>query len=328
MRFWPGPMMALPVLTSLTPGCDRHDGGHATGRAAPLQSAAEFAPAAPPAPSSNSDASEGAASIHCESDPRFPTLLDVPEASAAAEVEIRKGVRELLVVADSDRRGAALAYALPDGPARKLTLPLDLGVTDDVEGIAWRAGHLYALASTGYVERFTPDKGELTRDEDAYPLGPPPFTSSHPTYAWGQPPDFEGLCLRPPSRQTSPARCAGYAASRAYGWLVCLVFEGDRLRVSPTHPRLPLSVNKEALSDCAFGTAGGPAGEDLLVTTNVRGGSTVYKVDEETGALAEIKIESTLNNEAIAIDHDGRLYQFMDSNAERSPALRAMCTGW
>ena len=65
-------------------------------------------------------------------------------------------MRELLVVADSDREGAALAYALPDGPARKLTLPVDLGVTDDVEGIAWRAGHLYALVSTGFVERFTP----------------------------------------------------------------------------------------------------------------------------------------------------------------------------
>ena len=76
------------------------------------------------------------------------------------------------------------------------------------------------------------------------------------------------------------------------------------------------------------GTAGGPAEGDLLVTTNVRGGSTVYKVDEETGALAEIKIESTLNNEAIVVDHEGRLYQMMDSNAERSPSLRATCTGW
>jgi hypothetical protein len=322
-----GALMALPILTSLSlgcwPGCDRR----AATRATPVSTALDAGPV-PTLSGLFAAPTADAASIHCESDPAFPTILDVPEASGAAEVEIRKGVRELLVVADSDRRGAALAYALPDGPARQLTLPVDLGVTDDIEGIAWRAGHLYALASTGYVERFTPDRGELTRDEDAYPLGPPPFTSSHPTYAWGQPPDFEGLCLRPPSRPPSAPRCAGYAASRAYGWLVCLVFEGDRLRVSPTRPRLPLSVNKEALSDCAFGTAGGPAEGDLLVTTNVRGGSTVYRVDEETGALAEIKVASTLNNEAIAIDHDGRLYQFMDSNAERSPALRATCTGW
>src|SRR5271170_7215092 len=162
MRLWPGSMMALPVLTSLTPACNRHDAGNDAG-AAPLPSAAESAAVAPPAPSSASGALDGAASIHCESDPTFPTLLDLPEASAAAEVEIRPGVRELIVVADSDRRGAALAYALPDGPARKLTLPIDLGVTDDVEGIAWRAGHLYALVSTGFVERFTPAGDQLTR---------------------------------------------------------------------------------------------------------------------------------------------------------------------
>ena len=64
------------------------------------------------------------------------------------------------------------------------------------------------------------------------------------------------------------------------------------------------------------------------MTTNVRGGSSVYRVDEESGALAAIAVDSTLNNEAIVVDHDGRLYQMMDSNAERSPALRATCTGW
>ena len=51
-------------------------------------------------------------------------------------------------------------------------------------------------------------------------------------------------------------------------------------------------------------------------------------MDEESGALAAISVESTLNNEAIVVNHEGRLYQMMDSNAERSPSLRATCTGW
>jgi hypothetical protein len=316
MRLWLGALMALPVVTS---ACDRRDPTRST---APVSASSSSAPAPLPSPSA-----DAASSIHCQSDPSFPAMLDVPEASGAAEVELRKGVREILVVADSGRKGAALAYEIPNGPARRLTLPLDRNVTDDVEGLAWWSGHLYAIVSTGWVERFAPDgKGGVVRDRDADALGPPPFTAGHPTYAWGQPPDFEGLCLRPST--SAKTRCAGYAASRSYGWLVCLVFEGEHLRVNPTHPRLTLDVNEHSLSDCAFGAADGPAQGDLLVTTNVRGGSTVYRVDEETGALTPISVEPTLNNEAIAVDHEGRLYQMMDGNADRSAALRDTCSGW
>jgi hypothetical protein len=274
-------------------------------------------------------------------DPSFPSVLDVPEGSAAAEIELRPGARDLFVVSDSDRKGAALAYALPDGPPRPMTLPIDPRVSDDTEGLAWLSGHLYALVSIGYIERFTPDgHGGLTRDADAYVVGPPPFVASWTT-ASNQPPDFEGLCLRSPpspvdraatrqgSSDAGARRCDGYAASRAYGWLVCLVFDAaGRLRVNPDHPRLALDVPKQSLSDCAFGSADGPAKGDLLVTTNIRGGSTVYEVDETTGALAAIDVEGTINNEAIAVDRDGRLYEIADQNAGRSPAARASCTGW
>jgi hypothetical protein len=309
MRLWSGALMALFGLTF---SCARREAERRS----------------PPPPALSPGAAD---SIHCKSDPTFPTVLEVPEASSAAEVEIRPGVREILVVSDSDRQGAALAYALPGGPARALRLPLDPYVSDDVEGIAWLAGHLYAMVSLGYVERFTPVLGELTRDVDAYPLGAAPFVASWTT-ASDRPPDFEGLCLRAAASGSAPAAgapvCAGYAASRAYGWLVCLVFDGDRLRVNPDHPRITLDLPKQSLSDCAFGVADGPARDDLLVTTNIRGGSTVYRVDETTGALTPIDVEGTANNEAIAVDHDGRLYQMMDPNTDRSPAVRATCTGW
>ncbi len=332
MRSWLAASMALPVLAS---ACDRH---RATRE--------HTAPAAEssPGPGEALDSSAVAGSIHCKMDPSFPSILDVPEASAAAEVEMKSGTREILVVSDSDRKGAALAYALPEGPARALTLPLDPRVADDSEGIAWLGGHLYVLISIGYLERFTPNaRGELIRDQDAYPLGAPPFTASWST-ASSQPPDFEGLCLRAPALAASPPesapdddaaaptaptlRCDGYAASRAYGWLVCLLFDHGRLRVNPDRPRIALDVPKQSLSDCAFGAADGPARDTLLVTTNIRGGSTVSRVDEATGRLTPVDVEVTLNNEAIAVDHDGRLYEMMDPNAARSPALRATCTGW
>ena len=47
------------------------------------------------------------------------------------------------------------------------------------------------------------------------------------------------------------------------------------------------------------------------------------RVDEATGALSPIDVEGTMNNEAIAVDRDGRLYQMMDSNAEHSPSTAA-----
>lgn len=323
MRLWLGALMALPAAIS------------ACNRPAPSSTSA-------PTRSASERGVDAAVSIHCKSDPSFPSPLDVPEASSAAEVELRPGVREILVVSDSDRKGAALAYAIPDGPARRLTLPLDPRVSDDVEGIAWLEGHLYAVISTGYIERFAPNapppppeaanKGELTRDMEAYPLGAAPLVAGWPNPS-DHPPDFEGLCLRQrtasqPNHPSPAPRCAGYAASRAYGWLFCLVFEGDRLRLNPDHPRLALTLPAQSLSDCAFGAAEGPAQNTLLVTTNIRGGSTVYRVDEETGALTAIDVEGTLNDEAVAVDRDGRLYQMMDGNSAQSNATRATCTGW
>jgi hypothetical protein len=270
---------------------------------------------------------DAAAKVACTPDPHFPGVFDVPEGSAAAEVELRPGVRELLVVSDSGHHGAALARAIPNGPTRSLTLPVDPKVSDDLEGIAWRGGHLYAIVSSGMVERFTPDgKGGLRRDGDAYPIGPEPFVCHDidPSESnCGK--NYEGLCLR---AESETARCAGYVASKREGWLGCVVFVGERLVLDRIKPRLTLGLPKNALSDCAFGTAGGPAAGVLLVTTNIFGGSTSYIVHEGSGALAPIDVSGTLTNEAIAVDRDGALYQVMDDNGASSPVLRATCTGW
>ena len=47
--------------------------------------------------------------VKCKPDPKFPGSFDIPEASAATEVELRPGQRELLVVSDSGHRGHAMA---------------------------------------------------------------------------------------------------------------------------------------------------------------------------------------------------------------------------
>src|SRR5215475_2385086 len=97
-----------------TLGCGRGSRAHAstpdaaTGTARPL--AQEEEAAAAPA--------HVQAKVSCTPDPQFPGVFDVPEGSAAAEVELRKGLRELLVVSDSGHHGAAIARPIAGGPVR------------------------------------------------------------------------------------------------------------------------------------------------------------------------------------------------------------------
>lgn len=260
-------------------------------------------------------------------DATFPGVLPVPEASTAAEVELLPGVRELLVTSDSGRGGAALAIALPGaGSSRALTLPLDPGASDDTEGSAWRAGRLYTLASSGAVRRFAPDgTGGLVRDQDVYRIGLEPGSCPDLTAVnCGR--NYEGLCLRAPA-STHP--CAGYAASKAEGKLYCVSIDGaGKLFLRGDVAPLALGLPADQLSDCAFGAAGGPAEDVLVVTTNVFGLSRSYRVDEATGTLARLPSKALVNVEAAAIDRDGALYVFDDNSTAQSTAAKASCIGW
>jgi hypothetical protein len=214
-------------------------------------------------------------------------------------------------------------------------LPLDDRASDDLEGAAWRRGadgkpELLTLTSSGALRRFAPDgKGGLTRQGDAYAIGPAPYACDDLRGVnCGK--NYEGLCLR---RRGATARCAGYAASKTDSALYCVVDDHGKLGIDPVRPPIHLAVEgmktkHGLLSDCAFGAEGGPAQDVLVVTTNVFGGSTSYVVDEATGALAAIDLVGTTSNEAIAIDKDGSLYEFADDNGETSQAQRFTCSGW
>jgi hypothetical protein len=320
--------LLAPIV--LTAGCDRNTSGQARAGARPSSAEAPATVSTAPAvsPTGAGTVADGLrvpARVQCTADPAFPVSWDLPEASAAAEVELTPGVRELIVLADSGHNGDAMLWRIPRGPLRTLKLSLDPSASDDLEGAAWRGGHLYTLTSSGGVRRFSPDsKGGLLRDQDAYALGARP--ASCPSLADGNcGRNYEGLCLRGASL---PGLCAGYAASKTSGTLYCLAFLGDRLAIDQGRPPLKLDLQNKALSDCAFGAEGGPAQGTLLVTTNVYGGAATYIVGEADGALHPIDVQGTLTNEAIAVDKDGSLYQFMDDNHDTSPAIRTTCTGW
>ena len=263
--------------------------------------------------------------LDCASDDTFPSLLDVPEASSAAEVVLRPGARELLVVSDSGNDGAALAWSIPKGPARALRLPLDAAASDDIEGIAWANERLYTLTSSGAVRRFAPDsRGGLARDQDAYAVGAAPYICPRLTDSnCGK--NYEGLCLRKPGTSKP---CAGYAASKAESALYCLVFHGERLAIDPDRPPLRVPLSPNTVSDCAFGAAGGPGEETLLVATNIFNLSKVYALDEETSTLHRVDAPMTPNTEGVAVDRDGALYVLGDTNTKVSTGRRETCKGW
>ncbi len=262
----------------------------------------------------------------CVAAPGYPSSVSLTEASAATEVELLVGVRELLVVSDSGGAGAAIAMRLADGVIRSLTLPLDATASDDLEGIAWRDGKLYTLTSSGAVRRFAPDgAGGLIRDQDAYALGAEPYVCADLTGVnCGK--NYEGLCLRAVS---AGEPCVGYAASKAEGKLYCLTLDASGvLSASTTRPALALAVPSGSLSDCAFGAAG-PAQHVLGIGTNVYNASRSYRVNEADGTLTKLPTTFVVNLESLAIDHDGALYTFSDDNsASASQTRKLTCHNW
>ncbi|MDP9149465.1 MAG: hypothetical protein M3O36_05940 [Myxococcota bacterium] len=237
-------------------------------------------------------------------------------------------------MSDSQRMGAAMAWHAGAAP-RPLLLPLDALASDDLEGMAWVSdapgAHLYTLTSSGAVRRFVPDgAGGIRRDGSAYRIGAPPMSCADlRSVNCGK--NWEGLCLRRPDAMH---RCAGYAASKAETALYCVTRDATgRLAVDPERAPMRLALDgvlghRDVLSDCAFGAAGGPAEDVLLVTTNVYGGSATYLVDEATGHVEPLDVVTTPSNEAIAVDSRGALYAFMDDNGETSIAARFLCKGW
>lgn len=320
MRGW----TAATLLLVSVVGCDRRSawGGPPSTTASVTPAPTVPYPAeplpTPPPPIATS-------AVKCAADPAFPGSLAIPEASGAAEVELTPGVRELLVISDSGHDGAVLLWKIPAGPPRFLKLVLDASASDDLEGVAWRDHHLFTLTSSGAVRRFSPDgKGGLARDGAAYAVGPQPFSCS-PLTSGNCGKNYEGLCLRAPG---GSERCAGYAASKKEGALYCLIFRGEKLEIDALKPPIKLGLEKTALSDCAFGAAGGPGEKTLIVTTNIFGGSSSYVVDETTGTRTLLDVPVLPTNEGVAIDKDGAFYQVMDANNDVSLSSRMTCRGW
>jgi hypothetical protein len=243
--------------------------------------------------------------------------LPIPEASGAALLDSEG--RRFLLTADSGNQGEALIVDRVAGESRPATLPLGDGAGDDLEGLE-RApdGRIWGLTSAGWLFAW-----QVEADGLALAFGPTPVTDDP---SWRCEPfgvncgaNFEGLCLHP----APTGRCAGWAAAKATGELVCLVAAaggGFRLdlgtRLAVTEP--------DRLSGCAYEP---DPPHRLLAAGNLYSASAIWEVGED-GQLRELAERGTGNQEAILWLPGGEIQSFGDAQevlGDESPRLRLEC---
>ncbi|MEC9072627.1 MAG: hypothetical protein VX938_09625, partial [Myxococcota bacterium] len=128
------------------------------------------------------------------------------------------------VVSDAGHGGDAVWISPGGDEVQEVSLPLDEGAGDDLEGLGFTPdGHLVALTSGGYLRKWMFSQGEPVISLLAQPISDDPFWRCDDPEKANCDPDYEGLCLDPSPRSGS---CAGFAVSKERGLLVCLVPSG------------------------------------------------------------------------------------------------------
>ncbi len=217
-------------------------------------------------------------------------FIDLPEASGAANL----GAGRYLVVADSGHSGQALVVDHQTGAATPVTLPLGSGAGDDIEGLeAAPDGRIFGLTSAGFLRAW---RVEVTTDGPSAELVFGPVAVSAAAEWACDPlgvncgPNYEGLCLHP---APSEGDCAGWAASKALGELVCLRSSGDGFVIDPSVRRVVLPADQ--LSGCAFAP---DAPHRLFVAGNVYSGDQLYEVLADR---MEPRVTGAANQEAVLV---------------------------
>lgn len=241
----------------------------------------------------------------------FAETLPIAEASGAVWLARDGGV--VLVVADSGHDGDYLVIDDADGRIlERGQLPLG-GRGDDLEGLAAdRDGtRIWAITSSGWLRAWTarPDGGfELV--VAAYPIDD---DDECPIDAVNCGRNFEGLCLGPTG---AGGGCAGYAAAKATGDLICLVADGDRWRADPS--RTVHATGPEALAACDIAPDGA-----VWTGDNLFGARLVRRL-----VGGEVTARASLGDgfpEAMALAPDGTLFRFSDTGGAPSRVTKYRC---
>lgn len=270
-------------------------------------------PPPPPAPAPSTDAPvEITALASCE---RIPFATTIPIAEASGAVWLPGGT--IVVVSDSGNDGAYVTLDAKDGQlVASGKMPLG-GGGDDLEGLATADGMLWAITSSGWMRAW-----KLHRSGRGYELVVSAYRIDSEDEcaidAVNCGHNYEGLCLQP-AASAALGGCAGYAAAKATGDLVCLVADDNGRYVAAPERRVHVS-GREALAACDIAADG-----TIWTGDNLFGRSSVRRVVK--GAVVDSASLGTGFPEAMALAPDGTIFRFSDTGTGPSSATAYRCTG-
>jgi hypothetical protein len=302
-------------------GCGKDGGSGEAARPATEKAAPGAAATAAPGPAEASGAAGASGAAAACRAAAFAAELALPEASGSVWVEASFGLpAHVVVVSDSGHHGA---FAVVDGASGAVLasgrLPIDGSVSDDLEGFARSAGLYYALTSGGRIQTFR-RKGAAAfeRTGPAYALDGVSCDSPRRGNCGY---DFEGLCLADPIPATG---CAGFAASRRDGDLLCLV-RGPDGRLAPDRSQVIRVALPMSLSDCHIAADG----QALYAVTNALGGNALLRVAgwrrPAEARVTPVQGHATGFIESVAAGPGGAIYRFSDSGGPVSAMFLDSC---
>jgi hypothetical protein len=250
----------------------------------------------------------------------FAKSVDLAEASGATFITDTR----VLLVGDSGNHGAfAILDATSGALVQKGALELDPGASDDIEGVSLMDGSVYAITSSGWVRKWSYEGGHFTLTTPSYPLAPADSKGllCYKGTAINCAKNFEGLCLR--HKMPPTGECAGFAAAKATGELICLVAdEAGKLALDPS--RVIPVASAGSLSGCDF-----DEDEHLWFGNNFFAASAIGYV-ENWQAPADAKITRVGNfgfgfPEGIAVGSGGQLVRASDTRGTPSLLSKYIC---
>lgn len=246
---------------------------------------------------------------------RIPFAATIPIAEASGAVWMPDNT--IVVVSDSGNDGAFVTLDAGDGHVVSSgKLPLG-GAGDDLEGLAAADGMLWAITSSGWMRAWKP-RAKSAGYELAVRAYRIDNENECPIDAVNCGDNYEGLCLQP-AASAALGGCAGYAAAKTSGDLVCLVADDNGRYVAAPERRIHVS-NREALAACDLAADG-----TIWTGDNLFGRSSVRRLAQ--GAVADSAALGIGFPEAMALAPDGTIYRFSDTGGAPSAVMAYRCTG-
>ncbi len=254
----------------------------------------------------------------------FAKSIDIAEASGAIVLDSGK----IMVVGDSGTNGSYLLLDAETGDeVESGRLPLDRRVSDDLEGLAQMDGHIFAITSSGWVQKWARTESGFRTQQKSYALAPwdkrELVCRSAKDSNCAQ--NYEGLCLL----RSAPAKgeCAGFAAAKATGRLLCLTYDENgnserRLQIDPS--RVLQVAGSRTLSGCDFDEQG-----RLWFGNNFFAANSIGYIENwksfKTPQITSLGPVGLGFDEAIAVGKDGLIYRFSDTTASPSLLGKYIC---